>query len=107
VGTLGKGLFRIGSEGVSSFQDAGVLPDNTVIATFEDHEGNLWIGSQDGLLRLSRTALRTLTSRDGLADDNISSIYEDTDRSLWLVTITGEVYRNSGGKIQKVTLPPS
>lgn len=105
VGTLGKGLIRVGAAGVVAFREPGVLPDNTIWAIFEDRERNIWIGTQDGLLRLSKTAVHSLTGKDGLADDNVTTVYEDRPGNLWFTTITGLVYRLTGKQLAPFRLP--
>ncbi len=105
IGTLGQGLLRAHGQELSSFRDSGVLPDNTVSSIFEDREGNLWVATADGLLRLSRTAIQTLTARDGLKDEDVTAVYEGPRKTIWLVTITGLIYRYIEGRLVPFRLP--
>ncbi|MES1257061.1 MAG: two-component regulator propeller domain-containing protein, partial [Acidobacteriota bacterium] len=92
IGTAGYGLVRVGSHGTSVFTEGaggGTLPDNGVLSVFEDREQNIWIGTQDGLLRLTPGAVRTVTKRDGLADDDVATVYEDPGGRLWIGTVHG------------------
>ena len=106
IGTLGEGLVLLRRSGeLIPLREPGVLPDNSVSALFEDREENLWVGTQDGLLRLSRKRILTLNSTDGIADDNVVTIYEDHQGDLLLITVTGAVYRYSHGHVSRMPLP--
>lgn len=105
IGTFGEGLLRLNSNGVTSYRTSGGLPDDTVIAIYEDRAQNLWIGTHDGLLRLSKAYVRTLSTRDGLANDNVSNIWEGRDGAVWLTTITGTIQRFANGRLEPVLLP--
>jgi signal transduction histidine kinase/ligand-binding sensor domain-containing protein len=95
AGSVGDGLIRIAPDGHQTvYRDGDTLPDNTVLSVFEDREQNLWVGTQDGLLRLNRSAVRTVTTKDGLANDNVATVYEDPDGTLWIGTGTGYLYRD-------------
>ena len=107
IGTLGAGLVRVSPGGVAFYRTSHVLPDNTISAIFEDREQNLWVGTQDGLLRLNKSVVETLTSEDGLGDDNVSTIYEGRDGVLWITTISGQIYRRVHGKLSLFRLPDS
>jgi signal transduction histidine kinase/ligand-binding sensor domain-containing protein len=97
AGTIGKGLLRIAPGGATTtYRASDMLPDNTVLAVFEDREQNLWAGTQDGLLRLTRSTVETITSANGLGDDNVATVYEDPRGTLWLGTFTNQLYRLEG-----------
>jgi signal transduction histidine kinase/ligand-binding sensor domain-containing protein len=100
IGTIGEGLFRSSAGALTRYQSPAVLPDNTVSAIFEDREQNLWIGSRDGLLRLSRTAVTTLSTKDGMADNNVLTVSPDRAGGLWIVTVTGQLYRFDGKRLE-------
>jgi len=71
----------------------------------EDREENIWVGTSDGLVRMSAPVVSSLNTRDGLADDNISTIYSDRRGALWLTTITGKIVRYANGRAEEVRLP--
>lgn len=62
----------------------------------EDHEGDFWFASRQGLVRfapvrnleeLSRKAPRAIyTTRDGLASDDLSRLFEDSRGDIWVGT---------------------
>ncbi len=105
IGTLGKGLFLVPNGQAAAVQVPAALPDNSVVAILEDREQNIWVGTADGLVRLSAPEVGLLNSRQGLPDDNVSTVYCDPHGSVWLTTVSGEALRYTGGKIQPVHLP--
>ena len=103
IGTIGEGLFRSSDGAVSRFTAPVSLPGNTVLSSFEDSERNIWIGTQTGLLRLSRTAVRTFPLA-GEASADFGTVYEDRDGTLW---VTGtHLFRFAGSRAEPVRLPP-
>lgn len=108
IGAAGAGLVRVGPR---ENQKIDGLPDNGVLAIFEDREQNLWVGTLDGLLRLTRSVVRTISSRDGLAEDNVVSVYEDPGGQLWVGTASGTLYTledlPAGPRLRPFHPPPS
>ncbi len=90
---------------ITTFHSPRTLPGSTVTAIWEDREHSLWIGTEDGLLRLSRTTLTTLDQADGLSDNNVATTYEDRSGVVWVTTFTGDVFRIVQGKIVPYRLP--
>jgi ligand-binding sensor domain-containing protein/signal transduction histidine kinase len=105
VGTGGAGLFlkRHGSADVLRVEVD--LPDQTVSAVVEDREQNVWVGTSDGLVRLSAPEIETLGRRNGLADENVTTLYCDPRGGLWLSTAAGGAFRYSGGRMEAFPLP--
>ncbi|MCK5702784.1 MAG: hypothetical protein KAI29_16590, partial [Cyclobacteriaceae bacterium] len=72
--------------------DPESLSSNTVISIYEDHSGNLWIGTEiAGLNRFDRekdTFIR-YKEEDGLPNNTISGMLEDSKGNLWLSTRNG------------------
>ena len=82
------------------------LPDNSITALWEDREQNIWVGTADGLVRMSAPDVGVLNSRDGLSGDNVITTYCGKDGTLWLTTVTGRVFHYLNGQIEAVHLPP-
>ena len=60
-------------------------PGGVPSALLEDADGNLWIGTNEGLIR--RTAagnFHRFGKADGLPDEEITALHEDSERSLWV-----------------------
>ena len=62
-----------------------------VNSIFESKDGNIWIGTGEGLVCMDRTTKekRIYTEEDGLACNSVSSILEDNDGYLWISTLNG------------------
>jgi signal transduction histidine kinase len=58
--------------------------------------GGLWVGTPDGLNRISGGKIESFTSAEGLPDDFIRSLLADTDGSLWIGTRRGLMHWTDG-----------
>ncbi|NMM48861.1 ligand-binding sensor domain-containing protein [Marinigracilibium pacificum] len=74
-------------------------------AFIEDNKGNLYIGTWDGLHRLSpdRAKIQSYTTADGLSGDHVISLYLDKDDNLWIGTFGGGLTQMNleSGKFKK------
>ena len=98
LGTTGQGLFRMGKSGERRFRAPDPLPHDTVWCVFEDKEGNIWVGTQNGLLRLSATAVKTITRANGLDEDDVVSVYQDPGGKIWIGTPAGGLHTLAGDR---------
>jgi signal transduction histidine kinase/ligand-binding sensor domain-containing protein len=85
VGTIGQGIRRIVDHNTTAILAPDSLPSNTVLNIFEDDEMNLWIGTQAGMLRLTRTPVRIVPLPQA-ADSDFGTLYADRDGTLWVVS---------------------
>jgi signal transduction histidine kinase/ligand-binding sensor domain-containing protein len=71
--------------------DPRSLGSNAIAALYEDRDGTLWIGTDDGLNRFERETgiFVQYTEKDGLANDAVAGILEDEQGQLWLSTGRG------------------
>jgi signal transduction histidine kinase/ligand-binding sensor domain-containing protein len=53
-------------------------------ALFEDRDGTVWLGGNDGLSRYADGRLLTITTKNGLPENQVWAIVEDDERRLWL-----------------------
>jgi diguanylate cyclase (GGDEF)-like protein len=101
-GGAGAGLVRYEQgRGVTAIlshdpADLASLSDNNVRSLHEDAQGTLWIGTQNGLNRMSaedrraaRGRFRLYTRREGLPNNTIYGILPGRDGELWLSTNRG------------------
>jgi len=68
------------------------LTKSNVYCIFEDHEGNMWFGTDGaGLnkLNLKTNEFTAFSEKDGLSDRSIKAIQEDNDYNLWISTGNG------------------
>lgn len=105
IATLNRGLLRLSHENMDEFRAPEMLPINAVHDVLEDREHNIWAGTQDGLVRLSRRTVSLLGQKEGLLDENAVSLFEDSDGSVWVATVTGEFYRIRNGRAYSVRAP--
>ncbi|HEX4066894.1 MAG TPA: two-component regulator propeller domain-containing protein [Acidobacteriaceae bacterium] len=85
IGTIGHGLFTWAHGQLSQVNGNGLLPSKTVLSITEDNTHQIWIGTQDGLVRLSRTAVG-LVRLPGGSDPDFETLSEDTDGTIWAVS---------------------
>lgn len=79
------GLFYRSSDRWERFTGHGALSSQPIDALFEDSDGNLWVGTHQGLGRIRDSRLHEfIPDDDPAAHRNIRSIYEDHEGNLWL-----------------------
>ena len=84
IGTIGQGAYTL-LGGHLSPVDPSKLPSKTVLSLFEDAERNIWIGTQAGVLRFSRSPVQ-LVSLPGTADSDFETLSPDRDGTLWVAS---------------------
>lgn len=97
IGTWGGGLFRRRN---GRFEEASELsfPSGVVLASFEDKNGALWFGGQDGLIRWHKGKARRYTMADGLSHNDVRVIIGDGEGGLWIGTNGGGLNHFKNGK---------
>ena len=65
--------------------DAARLPSKTVLSLFEDAERNVWMGTQAGLLRFSRSPVELVPLPDA-SDSDFETISRDRDGAMWVAS---------------------
>ena len=78
------------------------LPQNSVHAILQTHDGFLWIATEGGLARFDGLNFRVFqqASEPAFTSDDICCLAEDTRNALWIGTADGLV-RESGGHFQR------
>lgn len=94
VGTNGGGLNVVrrnvrtpGTATTYALRD--VLLSDVILSLAAGKDGELWVGTPDGLNRIRGSAVDAFTSADGLPDDFVRSLLVDADGSLWIGTRRG------------------
>jgi signal transduction histidine kinase/ligand-binding sensor domain-containing protein len=92
-----RAFLRIENDQTTVFTEGDGLPHTRQRQVIEDRDGNVWIGSDAGLIRFRPAALppeprfALFTRQDGLPEDRVSAVLEDREGSLWVGTRGGGV----------------
>lgn len=108
VAVYGGGLHRVGAEGrVTAIREEHGLPSNSVLSIVDDGQGALWLGTNDGIVRVESASLRAFARgerariearlfgrRDGLRTGECrgggsSNAERGPDGALWIVASEG------------------
>jgi ligand-binding sensor domain-containing protein len=78
--------------------DSG-LPQNSVDAILQTHDGYLWLGTQEGLARFDGVRFTMFDTRNSHAmhDDWVKALCETRDGTLWVGTEAGLLRWKNGG----------
>lgn len=82
VGTLGQGLFHLSGGRMERITRSDGLSSDTVYALFEDREGNIWAGTQNGIDRFREYKVASWSTRQGLPGSNVSAILAEPNGDL-------------------------
>ncbi|MBI1927272.1 hypothetical protein HYR99_23895 [Candidatus Poribacteria bacterium] len=111
-GWNGRGLSCYDGEQLITYTTADGLPDNGISSIVEDDEGNLWIGTRQGLccsdggsLGQERVEQRFISigKAHGLTPFMHKTSVKDPAGQLWFGTLSGGLYRYDGGHFQQLT----
>ena len=102
IGTFGGGLIKYDPQDFSfdvystpHEPQSGALVSNTVNELFEDSQGNLWIGTDKGLLIYDENNnsfahyVHNVNDRSTLANDVVNEFFEDSQGMMWIGTFGG------------------
>ena len=101
VATLGRGVLRLrfpdshGTPLIDHWNHEMGLTNDSVRALLEDREGNLWVGTQDGLNRISDTTIVSI-SNPAVLSQPVRAVTSTADGAVWIGTDNG-VYRAVAG----------
>jgi ligand-binding sensor domain-containing protein/signal transduction histidine kinase len=91
---------------VNTWSQKHGLPENTIRALLETHDGYLWIATYAGVARFDGARFTVFDDRDGgpLREIEVQALAEGRDGSLWLGTWGGGVTRlGDGGRGRVIT----
>jgi ligand-binding sensor domain-containing protein len=83
------------------YRDIDGLPQNTVHAITLDHEGLLWVGTQDGAAVWDGRAWQAVPMPDRATSNFVRTILASRDGSLWFGTQAGGLHRRSEGRWER------
>lgn len=105
VGTKGNGLLLYDKNEKRTFlfnynpNSTFSINNNTIYALYQDKDGNIWIGTQDGLSKcvFNTNKFDTYLPDDGLISNIVTALLEDNLGNLWITTYDGvSIFNNKG-----------
>jgi signal transduction histidine kinase/ligand-binding sensor domain-containing protein len=98
IGNQHGGLLHVHDGRTDVFALSDGLSGDDVESLYEDHEGNIWVATLDGLDRFRELAVPTVSVKQGLSAPLVWSVLAATDGSVWLGT-GGGLNRWDNGQI--------
>ena len=93
IGTHVRGIIHLHQGRTDVFTTADGLSGNIICSLFEDHEGNVWVGTTRGIDRFRELPVSATSIKRSLSDTN--SLVAATDGSIWIATHDGLIrWRN-------------
>lgn len=88
---------------VDVWDTADRLPEKSVIAITQTHEGYLWLGTLNGLVRFDGNSMTpfNVNNTPGLPGNVIVFLFEDRRLDLWAVTDNGALCQIHDGRLKK------
>lgn len=111
-GTSGYGIicYHVDKDKFQRYSTATGLPDDVAYKAVEDYMGNIWFGTNKGLVCLNPDThkVRILTKNDGLLTNqfNYSSAFKDADNKLYFGTINGLIVVDPSEMKDDFSFPP-
>ncbi|MEK6337568.1 MAG: two-component regulator propeller domain-containing protein, partial [Acidobacteriota bacterium] len=93
VSLFNNGIYRIDRKSVVADALADNLLEPVVLADkipkisigylCPDQQGGMWVGTNQGLLRLAPQTIRVFSKAEGLPEENVYPVYEDSSGRIW------------------------
>ena len=84
IGTEGGGLIRYRDDSFRAYSSADGLTNSFVRTVHQDHMGQIWIGTDNGLFRISGDRVERVDDSGTLPLLAVHAIYEDSLGGLWV-----------------------
>jgi ligand-binding sensor domain-containing protein len=84
IGTEGGGLLRYRNQEFQSYPTSDGLTNEFVRALYEDGRGTVWVGSDQGLFRVTGARLTRIDSSHGTPTIFVRAIVEDQRGHIWV-----------------------
>jgi diguanylate cyclase (GGDEF)-like protein len=103
MGTEDAGAFLARGAQVDAFGRAEGLPDLHVNALMQDREGQVWFGTDSGIVKRGPSAFLTWTEADGFPRDvTVFGMAEDAQGTLWMTAFDdGLIRRTPDGVVRR------
>ena len=97
IRTISNGTTWIGTQDQGYYLDDGsdytqvrVTPFTNINAIEGDSRGNVFLGTDIGLLKWDGSAMTTYTTANGLPDNDVRALFYDSSDKLWIGTSVGQ-----------------
>jgi signal transduction histidine kinase/ligand-binding sensor domain-containing protein len=86
LGTNGAGLLRLQPDAREPFTltARNGLGGDQIRAILEDRDGNIWVGTEAGLTRVSESRIRSAITRPDVTTENVTSLVADSLGHIWV-----------------------
>ena len=95
AGSNGEGLVMLdgpaGGRAPRHFTEREGLAGDLIRKLLEDHDGNLWVGTQAGLTRITEATISTMRIRTGVSAENVTRVAATGDGAVWVQSPDGLV----------------
>jgi PAS domain S-box-containing protein len=99
-------LSRLSGGHWASINATDGLSHNQVNSIAEDREGNLWVGTMQGLNRFRDVNITAYTTREGLSNDYLTGVVQTREGSLYFMSSpSGTITRLRDGQMTKLSSP--
>jgi len=101
-----RGIYRQSDDQTEEYTRQLGLVDDQTFCIFEDVEGNIWIGTNNGISMYGKVIFESLTIESGLPNNNIVCVAADSSGNIWcgsgdnLVQINGQMIKTVKSKFQ-------
>ena len=85
-GTENQGIVRLEKDHVTRFTAKEGLHSEAINTLLEDHNGNLWAGTKNGLHRWNGSRFISFSREQGLPASDVRCLFEDREGNLWVGT---------------------
>ena len=104
IGTLGGGLLRL-DPGPAPLKPAVIPYTCEIHALFEDSEGRIWVGGDNGLLRSQTNGFHVFGAREGFTAQSPRCVAQDRRAGVfWVATLDSGLLRYQDGRFTRVSL---
>ena len=103
IGVEGGGLVRYRDDHFREFTALDGLSNNVVRAIFEDRDGLLWVGTDQGLFQLHGERLVRVDATNLIPELSVHAITQDRDGAMWVGG--SSLLRILAGKTQVYSIP--
>jgi len=85
----------------TNYNDLNGLPSSETYRTFQDRNGFIWIGTDNGVASFDGQEFEIFNRSGGLTDNTVFGFYEDALGRIWFRTFSGSIAYHDRGAIHE------